>query len=106
MTSPLLRAIAGILACLLSCAPPPLRAQTSPAGPAAMVRMDPKRAQRALERGIRAESDRRMDEAPIRLRSDAALEGSLRALRESDGRMDEALTAYDEAARYAPQDLS
>src|SRR5579859_2559482 len=79
MTSPLLRAIAGILACLLSCAPPPLRAQTSPAGPAAMVRMDPKRAQRALERGIRAESD---------------------------GRMDEALTAYDEAARYAPQDLS
>jgi type II secretory pathway component GspD/PulD (secretin) len=68
-----------MLACLLSYAPPPLRAQTSPAGQAAMVRMDPKRAQRALERGIRAESD---------------------------GRMDEALTAYDEAARYAPQDLS
>ena len=44
-----------------------------------MVRVDPKRAQRALERGVKAESD---------------------------GKIDEALTAYDEAARYAPQDLA
>ena len=44
-----------------------------------MVRVDPKHAHQALERGIKAESD---------------------------GRIDEALAAYDEAARYAPQDLA
>jgi type II secretory pathway component GspD/PulD (secretin) len=44
-----------------------------------MVRVDPKRAQHAVERGVKAEAD---------------------------GKIDEALAAYDEASRYAPQDLA
>src|SRR5712691_4029425 len=80
MKSLLARQTAALLLCLLLCGPMPLGAQTSSPGQSAgMVRVDPKRAQRAMERGIRAESD---------------------------GRMDEALLAYDEAARYAPQDLA
>src|ERR1700724_4217621 len=74
------RQISALLLCGLLFGPTRLRAQSSlPAQSAAMVRVDPKRAQRALERGVKAESD---------------------------GKIDEALTAYDEAARYAPQDLA
>jgi Flp pilus assembly secretin CpaC len=53
---------------------------TAPRSPAAAapVRPDPKRAQKALERGQKAETA---------------------------GRMEDALAAYDEAARYAPQDV-
>jgi len=47
--------------------------------PNAMVRPDPKRAQKLMEQGEKAEAD---------------------------GRIDEALTAYDEAARLAPQNLA
>src|SRR5216683_1865846 len=80
MKSLLARQTTALLLCLLLCGPMPLGAQSSSPGQSAgMVRVDPKRAQRALERGVRAESD---------------------------GRMDEALLAYDEAARYAPQDLA
>lgn len=54
------------------------RAQNAPNSSAqAAVYPDQKRAQRAVERGTKAESD---------------------------GRIDDALTAYDEAARYAPKD--
>src|SRR5580693_3617250 len=74
------RQITVLSLCALLSAPAPLRAQSSlPAQSAALVRVDPKRAQRALERGVKAEAD---------------------------GKIDEALTAYDEAARYAPQDLA
>src|SRR5712691_5413879 len=80
MKSLLARQTTALLLCLLLCGPMPLGAQSSSPGQSAgMVRVDPKRAQRALERGVRAESD---------------------------GRMDEALLAYDEAARCAPQDLA
>jgi type II secretory pathway component GspD/PulD (secretin) len=69
-----------LLLCALLCAPATLGAQSSlPAQSAALIRVDPKRAQRALERGVKAEAD---------------------------GKFDEALAAYDEASRYAPQDLA
>src|SRR5579859_2174524 len=69
-----------LLSGLLCSAPAPLGAQSSlPAQSAALVRVDPKLAQRALERGAKAEAD---------------------------GKFGEALTAYDEAARFAPQDLA
>jgi len=74
------RQCTALLLCALLCGPRPLGAQSSlPARSAAIVRVDPKHAHQALERGIKAESD---------------------------GRIDEALAAYDEAARYAPQDLA
>src|ERR1700731_4161631 len=74
------RQITALLLCGLLCVPTLLRSQSSlPAQSAAMVRVDPKRAQHALERGVKAEAD---------------------------GKIDEALTAYDEATRYAPQDLA
>lgn len=80
MKTLLARQITACLLCAIFCAPTPLQAQSSlPAQSAALVRVDPKHAQRALERGIRAESD---------------------------GKTDDALAAYDEAARYAPQDLA
>jgi Flp pilus assembly secretin CpaC len=71
-----------LLSLLLVCAqtPAPTPAQ-SPAGfpVQGFVRPDPKRAQKAVEQGGKAEAA---------------------------GRTDEALIAYDEAARYAPQDMS
>jgi type II secretory pathway component GspD/PulD (secretin) len=80
LKSHLARQTTALLLCLLLCGPLPLEAQSaSSAQSASLVRVDPKRAQRALERGVKAESD---------------------------GRIDEALLAYDEAARYAPQDLA
>src|SRR6266849_1659400 len=72
-----------LLALLLVCAPTP--AQQTPAKSQAVLpaqgatRPDPKRAQKAAERGDKAEAS---------------------------GHLDEALVAFDEAARYAPQDLS
>src|ERR1700720_3721757 len=69
-----------LFSALLSAPLAPLAAQSSlPAQSAAMVRVDPKLAQRALERGVKAEAD---------------------------GKFDDALAAYDEASRYAPQDLA
>jgi type II secretory pathway component GspD/PulD (secretin) len=58
----------------------PLPAQTSTGLPSPkMIASDPKRAQKAVERGEKAEAE---------------------------GRTEDALRAYDEAARYAPQDLA
>src|SRR5713226_9566271 len=72
MKSLLARQTAALLLCLLLCGPMPLGAQSSSsAQSAAMVRVDPKRAQQALERGVRAESDGRMDEALLAPRSSA-----------------------------------
>ncbi len=67
-----------LLSLLLVCAQAPAQ---NPAGLASqgIARPDPKRAQKAAERGDKAEAQ---------------------------GRADEALIAYDEAARYAPQDLA
>src|SRR6202795_798088 len=80
MKTLLTRQITALLLSPLLCAPAPLGAQSSlPAQSAALVRVDPKLAGRALERGVKAEAD---------------------------GKFDDALAAYDEAARYAPQDLA
>jgi Flp pilus assembly secretin CpaC len=69
------------MSALLLCAVSP--AQTGAPAPASQqpsaVRPDPKRAQKAAERGDQAQAE---------------------------GRFDEALLAYDEAARFAPQDLA
>jgi Flp pilus assembly secretin CpaC len=78
------RGAALLLSLLLVCAQAPTQAQTPAQSPAGFpvqgsVRPDPKRAQKAAEQGDRAEAA---------------------------GRMDAALLAYDEAARYAPQDMS
>lgn len=70
------RAAAFLLSLMLVGAPLPAQV---PAGSQALRTLapDPKRAQKAVERGDKAEAE---------------------------GRMDEALSAFDEAARYAPQD--
>src|SRR5256885_3198858 len=85
MTSRPARQIVSLLACaLLLCAQTPGKpagqAQTpSPLPSQSIVHPDAKRAQKAAERGDKAQTE---------------------------GRIDEALLAYDEAARYAPQDLT
>ena len=66
-----------LLLSLLICLPIPAQAPAPPQPQAPLVRPDPKRAQKAAERGDKAEAA---------------------------GRFDEALAAYEEAARYAPQD--
>jgi Flp pilus assembly secretin CpaC len=71
------RAASLLLSLLLACAQIPAQAPSSQASQQA-VRPDPKRAEKAVERGEKAEAE---------------------------GRVDEALIAYDEAARYAPQDV-
>jgi Flp pilus assembly secretin CpaC len=81
MTARLLPQAASLLLCTLFVFPQ-APAQAPPQNPAAsdaQVFPDQKRAQRAVERGAKAEGD---------------------------GRIDEALIAYDEAARYAPHDLA
>jgi type II secretory pathway component GspD/PulD (secretin) len=67
-----------LLSLLLVCAQTPAQAPFTPPSPAA-VRPDAKRAQKSVEQGDKAEAQ---------------------------GRIDDALIAYDEAARYAPQDLA
>ncbi len=62
---------------LLLCGRVPAQTPAPPQPQAPLVRPDPKRAQKAAERGDKAEAA---------------------------GRFDEALAAYEEAARYAPQD--
>ena len=57
----------------------PAQSQSPARAPLPPVSVDPKRAQKAIERGDKAEAE---------------------------GHVDEALAAYDEAARYAPQDVS
>ena len=66
-----------LLLSLLICLPIPAQAPAPPQPQAPLVRPDPKRAQKAAERGDKAEAA---------------------------GRFDEALAAYEESARYAPQD--
>ncbi len=66
-----------LLLSLLLCGRVPAQAPAAPPPQAPLVRPDPKRAQKAAERGDKAEAA---------------------------GRFDEALAAYEEAARYAPQD--
>ena len=65
-----------LLLSLLLCGRVPAQAPAAPQPQAPLVRPDPKRAQQAAERGDKAEAA---------------------------GRFDEALAAYEEAARYAPQ---
>ena len=80
MTLPLLRQAVSLALCLLLCASTPAQQpQLSSTNPNAIVRPDPKRAQKLLESGEKAEAE---------------------------GRIDEALQAYDEAARFAPQNLA
>lgn len=80
MTRALLRQAATlILSAQLCVSLPAQQPQLSATAPNAVVRPDPKRAQKLLERGQEAEAN---------------------------GRVDEALLAYDEAARLAPQDLA
>ena len=80
MTLPLLRQAVSLAVCLLLCVSTPAQQpQLSSTNPNAIVRPDPKRAQKLLEAGEKAEAD---------------------------GRIDEALLAYDEAARLAPQNLA
>src|SRR2546425_8759046 len=66
-----------LLLSLLLCGQVPAQAPAPPQPQAPLVRPDPKSAQKAAERGDKAEAA---------------------------GRFDEALAAYQEAARYAPQD--
>src|SRR5260370_4042444 len=78
----LMRAIrlsSSLLLSLLLCQELPAQAQAPSQLQATTVRPDPKRAQKAVERGGKAEAAWRFDEA---------------------------LEAYDEAARYAPQDTA
>src|ERR1700720_3755030 len=80
MTRVLLRQAAALILSAQLCASlPAQQPQLSATAPNAVVRPDPKRAQKLLERGQEAEAN---------------------------GRVDEALRAYDEAARLAPQDLA
>ena len=80
MNSQLSRQAASLALCLLLCASTSAQQpQLSSTTPNAIVRPDPKRAQKLLETGEKAEAD---------------------------GRIDEALSAYDEAARLAPQNLA
>jgi tetratricopeptide (TPR) repeat protein len=75
-----LRQAASLVLSLLLCASTPAQQpQLSSAAPNAIVRPDPKRAQKLVEQGEKAEAD---------------------------GRNDEALLAYDEATRLAPQNLA
>ena len=75
-----LRQAASLLLSLLLCAATPAQQAQSPSdGRNQVTRPDSKRAQKLLERGEKAQTE---------------------------GRMDEALQAYDEAARYAPHDLA
>jgi Flp pilus assembly secretin CpaC len=75
-----LRQAASLLLSLLLCfSASAQQPQLSSAAPNAIVRPDPKRAQKLVERGEKAEAD---------------------------GRFDEALLAYDEATRLAPQNLA
>src|SRR5215472_16247264 len=67
--------LSGLLLCPLADAQSARNAQDKQAA----VAIDPKRAQKAIERGEKAEAE---------------------------GRLDEALAAYDEAARYAPNDVA
>jgi tetratricopeptide (TPR) repeat protein len=77
----LLRQAVSLALCLLLCVSTPAQQQPqlSSTTPNTLVRPDPKRAQKLLEAGEKAEAD---------------------------GRFDEALLAYDEAARLAPQNLA
>ncbi|MCU1243265.1 MAG: hypothetical protein JWO71_3991 [Candidatus Acidoferrum typicum] len=68
-----------VLSALLCASAPAQQPQLSSTAPNALVRPDPKRAEKLVERGEKAEAD---------------------------GRNDEALLAYDEAARLAPQNLA
>src|SRR6266404_9177401 len=68
-----------VLSLLLCLSTPAQQPQLSSAAPNAIVRPDPKRAQKLVERGEKAEAEARFDEA---------------------------LLSYDEAARLAPQDLA
>jgi tetratricopeptide (TPR) repeat protein len=68
-----------VLSLLLCVSTPAQQPQLSSTAPNAVVRPDPKRAEKLVERGEKAEAD---------------------------GRIDEALLAYDEAARLAPQNLA
>ena len=68
-----------VLSALLCASAPAQQAQLSSTAPNAIVRADPKRAEKVAERGEKAEAA---------------------------GRNDEALLAYDEAARLAPQNLA
>src|SRR5882762_249159 len=68
-----------VLSLLLCLSTPAQQPQLSSAAPNAIVRPDPKRAQKLVERGEKAEAE---------------------------GRFDEALLAYDEAAHLAPQNLA
>jgi Flp pilus assembly secretin CpaC len=80
MNQATLRQAASLILSLLLClSAPAQQPQLSSAAPNAIVRPDPKRAQKLAERGEKAEAD---------------------------GRFDEALLAYDEAARLAPQNLA
>src|ERR1700730_17636875 len=80
MTLASLRQAASLVLSLLLCVPISAQEQQfSSATPNAAVRPDPKRAQKLVERGDKAQAE---------------------------GRIDEALLAYDEAARLAPQDFA
>jgi Flp pilus assembly secretin CpaC len=81
MNLSLRRQAASLALCLPLCVSTPAQQQPqlSSANPNAIVRPDPKRAQKLLETGEKAEAE---------------------------GRIDEALLAYDEAARLAPQNLA
>src|SRR6266513_4750449 len=72
-----IRASISLFLSLLRCGRVPAQTPAPPQPQAPLVRPDPKRAQKAAERGDKAEAA---------------------------GRFDEALAAYEEAARYAPQD--
>ncbi len=75
------RAAALLLSWSLFCAPLPARQAQAPSGLQSLktIAPDSKRAQKALERGEKAEAE---------------------------GRVDDAVIAYDEALRYAPQDMA
>jgi cytochrome c-type biogenesis protein CcmH/NrfG len=80
MNLPLLRQAAAIvLSAMLCVSTTAQQPQLSATAPNALVRPDPKRAQKLLEQGQKAEAE---------------------------GRIDEALLAYDEAVRLAPQNLA
>ena len=81
-TRPIRQGVSLVLSTLMLCLqwPGRLYAQSSPTQQTEnVIRIDSKRAQKAAERGDKAQAD---------------------------GRIDDALLAYDEAARYAPQDLT
>jgi Bacterial type II and III secretion system protein/FG-GAP-like repeat len=74
-----IRPVAALFLSLLLCVQVPARAPSSPQSQGGTVRPDPKRAQKAAEQGDRAIAA---------------------------GRLDQAFAAYQEAARYAPQDAT